>query len=196
MTTRDLLLDAASQVIRERGLGRATTKEIAKASGFSEATLYKNFQDKEELFLAVLRERLPSFGPLAAALASPPGARTIRENLEDVVRAAAAFYVDSFPLSASIYAEPALMVAHRTSLARRGAGPHKVASSLAGYLAAERDLGRLRATADPETIAAMLIGVCVQYGFLTSFASKLADPYDINRLAVSTVDTILAGIAA
>jgi AcrR family transcriptional regulator len=193
MTTRDALLDAAASVMRTHGLGRATTKEIAKASGFSEATLYKHFDSKEELFVAVLHERVPAFAPLAAALGRTPGSRTVRENLEDVVRAAAAFYVDSFPLSASIYAEPALLVAHRTSLQRRGLGPHKPIEALVGYLTAERDRGRIRADAAPDAIAAMLLGAALQYGFLTSFAGRRADEAAITHLAATTVANVRIG---
>ena len=43
MTTRDAILDGALEVMRARGLARTTTKEIARASGFSEATLDKLF---------------------------------------------------------------------------------------------------------------------------------------------------------
>jgi AcrR family transcriptional regulator len=196
MTTRDALLDAAAHVIRTKGLARATTKEIARASGFSEATLYKNFQDKEELFVAVLRERVSSFTPLQAALAAVPGSRTVRENLEDVVRAAADFYVASFPMSASIYAEPALLAAHRTSLSRRGAGPHLAGEALAAYVTQEQKLGRVAVGVEPSAVAAILLGACVQYGFLTSFAGRPADPDEINRLATNTVGALLNGIAA
>ncbi|HEX4258089.1 MAG TPA: helix-turn-helix domain-containing protein, partial [Streptosporangiaceae bacterium] len=44
--TRDRILDAATHVMRTRGFARTTTKEIARAAGYSEATLYKHFQDK------------------------------------------------------------------------------------------------------------------------------------------------------
>src|SRR4051794_40616709 len=60
MNTRDRILDAAAELMRTRGIIRTTTKEIAKAAGFSEATLYKHFRDKEELLLRVLRERMPA----------------------------------------------------------------------------------------------------------------------------------------
>ena len=57
MSTRERILTAAAEVMRTKGLARSTTKEIARASGFSEATLYKHFANQEELFLAVLGER-------------------------------------------------------------------------------------------------------------------------------------------
>ena len=38
--------------MRGKGLVRATTKEIARAAGLSEGTLYNHFANKEELFPA------------------------------------------------------------------------------------------------------------------------------------------------
>jgi len=58
MSARDTILDAAAQVMREKGLARATTKEIARTAGYSEALLYKHFADKQEIYLAVLHERI------------------------------------------------------------------------------------------------------------------------------------------
>ena len=42
-----------------KGLVRATTKEIARAAGVSEGTIYNYFASKEELFLCTLNQ-LPS----------------------------------------------------------------------------------------------------------------------------------------
>src|ERR1700760_4013925 len=86
--TRDRILDAAAHVMRTRGFARTTPKEIARAAGYSEATLYKHFTDKTDLFLAVLKERLPSLGSTLGALSaaldadsrSPAGPAT-RERL-------------------------------------------------------------------------------------------------------------------
>ncbi len=68
--TRDRILDAATHVMRTRGFARTTTKEIARAAGYSEATLYKHFQDKTDLFLAVLKERLPTVSWMLSPTAS------------------------------------------------------------------------------------------------------------------------------
>lgn len=195
MTTRDMILDAAADVIRTIGLARATTKEIARASGYSEATLYKHFQDKEDLFLAVLHERVPSFAPLHQALATPAGTGTVRDNLIRVVANAAVFYTDGFPMNGSIFAAPALLGAHRTALLKRGAGPQRTGEALIHYLTAERDLGRIRADADLPAVAALLLGASLQYGFLTAFAGRTPEPDEVDALARGTVETLLIGIA-
>jgi AcrR family transcriptional regulator len=72
--TRQRILDAADHLMRTLGLARTTTKEIARGAGCSEAALYKHFAGKEDLFVAVLQERLPPLGPLLTQLVVESGA--------------------------------------------------------------------------------------------------------------------------
>jgi AcrR family transcriptional regulator len=188
--TREVILDAALRVIRERGLARATTKEIAKAAGLSEPALYRHFADKAEIFLGVLQERTPGFRPLHEALSAPPGSGTVAGNLTAVAVAASAFYGANFPLFASIFAERAIFDAYRERLRQLGAGPHKVNESLAAYLRAERSLGRLRAGADPTDLADLLLGACFQQSFLHHFQGTPPDPTAAARYA-TLLETIL-----
>jgi AcrR family transcriptional regulator len=51
--TRDTLIDAAAVVFARRGFNGASLEEIAETAGFTRGAIYKNFTDKEELFLAV-----------------------------------------------------------------------------------------------------------------------------------------------
>jgi AcrR family transcriptional regulator len=51
--TRSLLLDAAEDVIAEKGFTPATLDDIAHAAGYTKGAIYKHFTTKEELFLAV-----------------------------------------------------------------------------------------------------------------------------------------------
>ena len=194
MSTREKILDAAAQVMRTRGFARTTTKEIARAAGYSEATLYKHFQDKTDLFLEVLHVKVPSFRPFVEELAKPPGGGSLRENLTATARTAIEFYLETFPMSASMFAEPDLLAAHRTSAARRGAGPHRPVEALAGYLRAERQAGRVRPEADPDAAAALLLGACFQYAFLHCFTQRPADRAAAGAYAASIVDTLVTGL--
>lgn len=170
MSTRERILDAAYQVMHTHGLAHSTTKEIARAAGYSEATLYKHFRDKTDLFTAVLMERLPSALPaLLSGLADRAGCGDLAATLEEVARAAMAFYTDAFPMAASVFAEPALLASHRAALAERGAGPGAVSAALADYLEAERRAGRLAPSADPASLADLLLGACFQHAFLSHF---------------------------
>ncbi|WP_019630755.1 TetR/AcrR family transcriptional regulator [Actinomadura atramentaria] len=167
MSARERILDAAARIMRERGVTKATTREIARTAGYSEALLYKHFRDKEEIMIAVLRERMPALRTAAA-----PGEGTVAGNLAAVADAAVAFYRLSFPMMASMAADPALVASARTAIGRYTAGPREPLLFLTGYLDAERDLGRVRADADTAGVAALLMGACFQQGFLAYFSGE------------------------
>ncbi|MFE4616159.1 TetR/AcrR family transcriptional regulator [Streptomyces sp. NPDC056747] len=190
--TRVRIVDAARDLLRTAGLARTTTKEIAKAAGCSEAALYKYFASKEELFLTVLDERLPRLGGLLGALAADPGSRTVEENLTEIARQAALFYEESFPMAASLYAEPQLKARHEEGMRRLGAGPHKPIEGLTAYLRTEQRLGRVGAEADPRAAAALLLGACVQ----RAFAYEMTDdgPGPLDDFARAIARTLMRGI--
>jgi AcrR family transcriptional regulator len=191
------MLDAAAHVMRSRGLARATTKEIAKEAGYSEAALYKHFRDKTDMFLAVLTERVPStLGMVLAHLEHSVGERSVPETLHDIVLAALGFYHETFVMAAAIFSEPQLLAAHRAAVQERGAGPHHVSDAVAKYIASEQNLGRLRADADPRAAANLLLGACFQQAFLDSFAGTTMDDETRDRTAIALTQTLLSGLAA
>jgi len=53
---RGQILEAAKRVFAERGFRRATTREVARAAGISEGTIYNYFEDKDALLMAILEE--------------------------------------------------------------------------------------------------------------------------------------------
>jgi len=56
--TRAQLLDAAGQVFARRGFHAATVDEVAEAAGYTKGAVYSNFTNKDELFLALLDQRV------------------------------------------------------------------------------------------------------------------------------------------
>jgi AcrR family transcriptional regulator len=189
--TRARILDAAAQVMGTIGLARATTKEIARAAGYSEATLYKHFDDKRGLFLAVLAERMPGLIGRLKRLAGEVGEGDVRARLVEVAEQAVAFYEQGFPMLASMFAEPELLAGHRRALRAIGAGPHLANESLAAYLRAERELGRVGPWVDPEAGAAMLLGACFQRAFFAAFAGSPVSAGRRAAFAADLVDTLL-----
>ena len=169
METRERMVEAAERVMRTKGLARSTTKEIAREAGYSEGAIYKHFENKEELFICVLTERLPSFVGILEELPQRAGQETLGGVLGEVASAALAFYGESFPMSASIFSEPGLLARHREEIRRRGTGPQKANEALVAYLNAERKLGRVREDVDTEAAAAMLLGACFQRAFLRNY---------------------------
>jgi AcrR family transcriptional regulator len=55
---RQRLLEAAARVFARRGYAEATLEEVATEAGFSKGAVYSNFASKEEVFYALLRERV------------------------------------------------------------------------------------------------------------------------------------------
>ncbi|MDN3358347.1 TetR/AcrR family transcriptional regulator [Actinomadura sp. DC4] len=190
MTTRDRILDAAAELMRTRGIVRTTTKEIAKAAGFSEATLYKHFRDKEELLLRVLRERMPGF----ARVRMEPGEGRVSDNVFQLIRGSLDFYREAFPMLASLLSEPQLMAAHHASISRYGAGPRHAVDRIADYLRAEQKLGRVSADADPHAAAALLAGACFQQAFLRYFAEGVAAAPASDELATTLTRTLMRAL--
>ncbi|WP_328358911.1 TetR/AcrR family transcriptional regulator [Streptomyces sp. NBC_00445] len=189
------ILDAAHELMLTLGLARATTKEIAKAAGCSEAALYKHFASKEDLFIRVLAERLPRLGPLLTSLAAEPGRHTLEENLTEIARQAALFYEQSFPIAASLYAETQLKRRHDDAMRQMGMGPHKPIEGLDAYLRAERDAGRIRADADTFAAASLLLGACAQRAFAYDATPEGVRP-PLDTFARRLARTLLAGVTA
>ncbi|MFI6314486.1 TetR/AcrR family transcriptional regulator [Nocardia fusca] len=191
-STRIRILDAAAAVMSERGLAHATTKEIARAAGFSEATLYKHFQDKEDLFLTVMRERLPTdFVGHLAGLADRAGTGTVRVLLQEVAARALPFYRDLAPMLGAAFAQPDLLARHQEALSATGLGPHLALSALADYLRAEQRLGRLTERALPDALAALLLGACFQRAFLIEFEGEHLDDQSADEFARGLIDSLL-----
>jgi AcrR family transcriptional regulator len=56
--TRVRLLRAASEVFAERGYDRATLDDVAAAAGLTKGAVYSSFAGKDELFYALMAERI------------------------------------------------------------------------------------------------------------------------------------------
>ncbi len=51
---REQIVGAATRVFAEKGFRRATTREVARAAGISEGTIYNYFEGKDALLMAIL----------------------------------------------------------------------------------------------------------------------------------------------
>lgn len=191
--TRDRILKAAAHLIQIRGLARVTTRDIAHQAGCAEGTLYKHFENKEELFLAVVLESLPRF---EAALDSTSAERTsVAENLEQIALAAIAFFEKVLPHGVALLADATLLARHRKRLKGKDSGPRHLYQAVADYITAEQNRGRMNRALDPIGAAGVLLGPCFQW-VLTSMINgtsplKLTDKQFAEQLA----STLLQGFA-
>lgn len=71
--TAERLLDAAEQIFARDGLAGATTREIARAAGVNEVTLFRHFHSKENLVSAVAQRMCGAVAGEAPSDARPLG---------------------------------------------------------------------------------------------------------------------------
>jgi AcrR family transcriptional regulator len=57
-TARERLLDAAAEVFAERGYRASSVEDIAAAAGLTKGAVYWNFDSKEDVFFALIEERV------------------------------------------------------------------------------------------------------------------------------------------
>jgi AcrR family transcriptional regulator len=67
MERRQVIIDAALALFSRKGFRGTTTKEIAEAAGCSEATIFKHFTTKDELYSAILESKAAIEETLARA---------------------------------------------------------------------------------------------------------------------------------
>jgi AcrR family transcriptional regulator len=190
VTARERFLDGAVEVLRSRGFAAATTKEIAGAAGLSEAMLYKVFRDKVDLFLGVLTERLPRVALVRDGFAEQVGHGSLDANLERVAAELLAFYLETFPIAASVFSDPRLLSHLREALSDGDRGPQVNVQAVTAYLAAEQQAGRVAATAQPAAVAEFLVGACLHRAFLTRFNGGALTKRELSQFATNVVDAL------
>ena len=169
MSTRDRIVDAAEQAIREFGISGATTRRIAAQAGCSEALIYKHFAGKEELFLAVLLERMPALAPALARLRASAGQGDLAGELTRFALAAVEFYTKAATIASGMLADPSLLASFRSMLAATETGPHLPIRALAEILAADGAPGRLDPALDAGAADSLLTGACFPRANLSYF---------------------------
>ena len=168
---RQRILEAALGLIRERGIGRVTTKEIALAAGAAEGSLFKNFGDKMGLLTELLSYELPENQAWrAVAIEAPPGHGDLAAALVLFMERAIDFYAAALPLVAGSFADRELLRRHQERNRQRGTGPQLALQACADYLHGWQESGHLDAAADPYAMAVALCGGALMYAWTEQLA--------------------------
>ncbi|GGV00209.1 TetR family transcriptional regulator [Streptomyces litmocidini] len=152
--TRTKLVDTTIRLVGELGYAKTTTRAIAQAAGVAEGTLYRHFPDKATLFAEAVLRQNQHVVDWIETLPARAGTATVAANLTDCLTRLAALRADILPLELAILTDP--------ELARVAPPPGALPGPpgrLAEYLRAEQDLGRLRADADPDHCAVVLLAL-------------------------------------
>jgi uncharacterized protein (TIGR03086 family) len=133
--TRQHLLDAAAIVFAKQGFHAATIDEIAAYAGFTKGAVYSNFKNKDDLFLALLDDRVAREHALMseALQRAPEEDSTPIAEVEQRLQLGSAYWDDDFT---TLYLE-FILYARRNPEARE-----KLVAQLYREAEAEEDLIR------------------------------------------------------
>jgi AcrR family transcriptional regulator len=151
---REQIIDAALRVFARKGFARATNKDIAREAGVTPGLIYYYFADKEALLQAVIASRSPLrlFEELQPAQWDAPPAEFLSALLLqalNIIESEQIFSLIRTVLSellhdGTIPSLPALFLP-------------QIINRLQHYLRLQQEKGVLRAEADPEELAQVLL---------------------------------------
>jgi len=185
--TRQKVLEAARTLFAERGYEPATIRDIAKGAGMSTGAVFANFQDKAELFEAVLSEDMEKLaGTLKAAAAAET---TLRSRLMAVLTAGYHGSLDQLPLVQAVVARSWFQPV--AAEMRTRAAVKALVMVVSDALQAGVREGELRQDADVR-----LLSDLIYVAFLSNFRGAAYDGWTMPDLTVrigKQLDVILAG---
>ncbi|TWP48010.1 TetR/AcrR family transcriptional regulator [Lentzea tibetensis] len=153
---REQLFDAAERILVRSGPSALTSRAVTAEAGCAKGVLHRHFADFDAFLAELVQDRIARFDARAETLRAAAGTGTVAGNLTDALTA----------LFESVAVAIVSLVIFRDDLRARlrQTGSKGVpllaeaAGAIAGYLTAERELGRLKADADITTLAPTLIG--------------------------------------
>ena len=185
--TRQKVLEAARTLFAERGYEPATIRDIAKGAGMSTGAVFANFQDKAELFEAVLTEDLLK---LAETVRTAADAETsVRTRLLAALTAGYHGSMDQLPLVQAVVARSWFQPVAAEMRTRTAIKPLVMVVSDA-LQAGVRD-GELRQDADVR-----LLSELIYEAWLSNYRGAAYDGWTLQQMTTrigKQVDVILAG---
>jgi AcrR family transcriptional regulator len=154
---REAILAATLQLLREQGVARFTTREVAARAQVSEASIFYHYGDRAGLLQAVFAEGLRPLETL-----NNRGFDNIEPGdvLDRVAHAIEHFLDQTLPVIMAAQADVELRDAMAAYMTEHDLGPHRGVRAVADFLAAEQRAGRVAAEADVEAAALMLVSTC------------------------------------
>jgi AcrR family transcriptional regulator len=190
-TLRRRIIEAADSLIREQGLAGATTRQIARAAGCAEGSIYVHFQDKIDLVIAVIVERDPYFADLLA-LPSRAGEGSVETNLEPWVDELVSLMRENQPIFFALMGDRNVFQRFKTRIRERQTGLVAVFKAASDYVRAEQELGRIDRRVDAGIVATILIWAARDHTFTSALTDNVVEPAE--GFARELVRTVARGL--
>ncbi|MFC4087224.1 TetR/AcrR family transcriptional regulator, partial [Amycolatopsis samaneae] len=153
---RKQLFDAAERILVRDGPNALTSRAVTTEADCAKGVLHRHFTDFDGFLAELVLDRIARLETQAAELREAVGTRTVADNLTEALTS----------LFSSVAVAIISLITFRDELRARlrrdrPAGVPlltEAAAMLAGYLAAERERGRVAADADVDLLAPMLLG--------------------------------------
>ena len=150
---REAILDATLALLREEGVAKLTSREVAARAGVSDASVYYHFGDREGLLTAAFAHGMR---PLQF-VGQPPADMEREAVLATALASLEQFFDDVLPVLHAAQADAKLGATLAQYIADHDLGPHVGVTALGAYLRAEQQAGRADPDVDAETVALMVI---------------------------------------
>jgi AcrR family transcriptional regulator len=180
------LVDAAERILLRDGPSALTGRALTSEAGVAKGVLHRHFDGFDDFLVEVVDRRAARIDEQARALLASAGTSAVSDTLIDAL-------VELFDRAVvSIIAIVTFQDGLRRRLLDAGASGIPLLSEacamFAGYLGAERELGRIAADADVDALGIAVVGA----GHLL-FADTMAGPPSRERVA-RVVDAIIADV--
>jgi AcrR family transcriptional regulator len=184
---REQLFDAAERILLRDGPNALTSRAVTTEAGCAKGVLHRHFADFDGFLAELVLDRIGRIGDQAAALRESAGTGTVAGNLTGAL----------MTLFGSVAVAILGLITFRDDLrarlrqARPAGGVPVLAEAtamIASYLTAEREIGRIAADADADTLAPALIGT----GHLL-FADRESTPPEADAVR-KVVHTVIAAV--
>lgn len=133
----DILAAARSLFLKEGA--RASTRNLAKQVGISEAVIFQRFGTKEALFFSAM---VPPQAQLKAMFDAQPGQRPVKANLKLISNQIVDYFCEIMPVFLTLISHPSFDM--QTFLQKHRMPAIQIEQELLAYLSAEAALGRIR----------------------------------------------------
>mgnify|MGYP001811052126 CR=1 FL=1 len=186
---RERIIQSAAQMFIQHGYEGATTRLIAVAAQVNEVTIFRQFGNKENLFMEAV-ERYLLLPGIDAVLRGPLSGDT-HQDLQLVARYYLAAVMKNRRAVLMAYTEAQRSVEVRRFVARSAQRQRQL---LGKYLRQQVELGAVRVLPDPELAAHSFLGMLMAYALNQILLEEITLPKSVDEVIGQIVDLFLKGI--